>query len=72
MEQLLEVACVTFGTIVDEYLVEAEAYTTGCKVVLEDGLAEEPIALFRPVASETVYRAHLVDGLVHGLDNGGT
>ena len=72
MEQFLEVARVALGTVVDEYLVKAEAYTTGCEVVLQDGFAEELITLLWAVASEPIHRAHLVDGLVHGLDDGRT
>ena len=71
MEQFLEVAGVALGTVVDEDFVDAEADATRLEVVLQNGLAQEVIALLGAVASEAVGGGHLVDGLVHGLDDGG-
>ena len=36
-----------------------------------DGIPEEIVALFGAVATEGLGSAHLVNGLVHGLDDGG-
>ena len=72
VQQFLEVARVRLGTVVDEYLVDVEVDATGQEVVLQDGLAQEVVALLRTVATESLGGGHLVDSLVHGLDDGRT
>ena len=42
---------------------------TGSKVVLQDGFAQEFVALFGSVAPETVSSSHLVNSLVHGFND---
>ena len=69
MEQLLEVARIALGSVVDEDLIYAEADATGSKVVLQDGFAQEFVALFGSVAPETVSSSHLVNSLVHGFND---
>ena len=71
VQQLLEVAGVALGAVVDEDFVDAEADATRLEVVLQDGLAQEVVALLGSVATEAVGGGHLVNGTVHGLDDGG-
>ncbi len=72
MEQFLEVTCVGLGSVVDEYLVGIEVDATRQEVVLDNGLAEKVITLFRAIATETGCSSHLVGSSVHRLDNGRT
>ena len=72
VEQLLEVAGVALCAVVDEDLVDVEMDASGQEVVLENGLAEEVVALLGAVAAEALGGGHLVDGAVHGLGDGGT
>ena len=39
-------------------------------VTVDDGLAQEIVALFRTVAAEGFCFAHFVDGFMHGVDDG--
>ena len=44
---------------------------TGTEVVLQDGFAQEVIALLGTVSAEALQGAHLMGSLVHSLYNGG-
>ena len=70
VEQFLEVTRIALCTVVDEDLVDIEMNATCQKIVLEDGLAQEIIALLRTVAAEPFDATHLVGRLMHCLDNG--
>ena len=70
--EFLDVARIALGTIVDEYLARVEMDAAGQIVVLHDGLTQEGVALFGTVAVERFALAQVVDGLVHGLHDGGT
>ena len=72
VQQLLEVARVTLGSVVDEDLVETEAHAARCKVVLHDSFTQEFVSLLGSITSESVSCCHLVDGLMHRLDDGRT
>ena len=39
------------------------------EVVLQDGLAQETVALLRTISTESLSSCHLVDSPMHGLDN---
>ena len=69
-QNLLDISCITLGSIVYEYLVGVEMNATGQEVVLDDGLAEEVVASLRTVASEGSLHCHFVYSLVHCLDDG--
>ena len=71
VEQLLEVTRIALCTIVDKDLVDIEVDATRQEVVLEDGFTEEVVTLLRTIAAKTLDGAHLVGGLVHGLDHSG-
>ena len=72
VEQLLEVARVALRAVVDEYLINVKAHSARQEIVLQYGLAQEVVALLRPVATEALCRSHLVSGTVHGLYNSRT
>ena len=72
MQQLLKVACVALSTVVNEDLVSVEVDATRQEVVLQNGLAQEVVALLGTVAAETLGGGHLVDSPVHRLDDGRT
>ena len=46
-------------------------YATWEEVVLDDGLTQEVIASLRAISVECCLVSHLVDCLVHGLDDRG-
>ncbi len=69
-EDIADVAAVTLGTVGDEDLVGGNVHAAGREVVLDDGLAQEIVALFGAVAVESVDMGEVVNGGVHGLDNG--
>ena len=70
-KEFLKIAQVAFGPVADEDLVRLEAHAARGVVLRHDGLAQEGIALLRPVAVEARGRAHLVHGLVESRDDGG-
>ena len=72
MEHLLHVAGVGLCTVVDEYLIRAEMNAARQEIVFHDGLAQEVIALFRPIAVESLGSSHLIHGAVHGLNDSRT
>ena len=72
VEQLLEVAGIALGTVVDEYLINVKTHSAREEIVLQYGLTQEVISLFRTVATESLCRSHLVSGTVHGLYHGRT
>ena len=69
MQQLLEITCITLCTVIDKNLIDTEMHTTRQEVVLQDCLAQEVVALFGTIASETLGGAHLVGSLMHSLDD---
>ena len=71
MEQFLEIACVGLRTVVDEDLIDVEMDTTRKKVVLQNRLAKEVVALFWAVATEPLSGSHLIGSLVHSLNDSG-
>lgn len=71
-KQFLYVTRIALGTVVDEHLVAVEMDAARHKVVAKDGIAQEVVTVLRTVASERRLDGHLVDGLVHGLDDGRT
>ena len=54
VQQFLKVSRVALGAIVDEHLVDAEAYATRCEVVLEDCLTQKLVSLLRTVSAEAL------------------
>ena len=72
MEQLLEVARIALGAVIDKDFVKTQSDTTGGKIVLQNSFAQEVVALLGTVTTETVGSSHLVDGLVHSLNDSRT
>ena len=74
--QLLDIACITLGTIVDKDLVAVEMDAAGQKIVLEDGITQEIIALLRTIAAKaltgSLLGCHLVCSLMDGFNNSGS
>lgn len=69
-EDFLDAGDVCFRTVTDEDFVKIEVDASRFIVTVDDGLAEEVIALFRTVAAEGFGFAHFVDGFMHGVDDG--
>ena len=65
MEQLLEIADVGLCAVIDEHLVQVEMYATRNIIVLQDGIAQEFIALLRTIAVEGRCIGHLRHSLLH-------
>ena len=72
MQQFLEVTRIGLRTVINEDLVDIKVDATWQEVVLQDGLAQEVIALLRAIAVESLGGSHLVDSLMHSLSNGRT
>ena len=70
--QFLNITGVALGTIVHEDLVDIQVDATRQEVVLQNGLAQEVVALLRTIAVESLSGAHLVGSLVHRLNHGRT
>ena len=66
-----DIARIALRAVVDEYLRHVEVYAARQEVVLQYRLAQEVVAALRAVASERSFRRHLVNSLVHRLDDGG-
>lgn len=69
-EDFLDAGNIRFRTVTDEDFVKIEVDAPCFIVTVDDGLAEEVIALFRTVAAEGFGFAHFVDGFMHGVDDG--
>ena len=69
--ELTDVSRVRFCTVVDEYFVGVEVHATGQEVVLYDSLPEPDVSLLGTIAVEGLLMGHIVDGLVHSVDDGG-
>ena len=72
MEQFLKVAGITLRTIINEDFIDAQTNATRCKVILQDGFAQECITLLRAIATKTIGRSHFIGSLMHSLNNGRT
>ena len=63
-EDIAEVARVALRAVVDKYLVDVDIDAARRKVVVGDGLAQELIAVLRPVTPESFGVGLLVHGLM--------
>ena len=70
-EDVADVAAVALGAVGDEDLVDGDVHAARREVMLDDGLAQEIVALLGAVAVEGLCMREVVDGGVHGLDDGG-
>ena len=69
VEQVADVTGVALGAVRDKHLVDGEVDAAGFVVVLDDGLAQEVIALLGAVAVEGLGAREVVNGGVHGSDD---
>ena len=67
MEYFLEIAGVRLRAVVDEDLVDVEMDAAGEVVVLQNGFAQEWVALLGAIPMKAVGRRQLIYGLVHRL-----
>ena len=70
-EEFLDVRHVAFGAVAHEYIFRVHLDAARRVFATHNGLTHKVIALFRAVSAECVLHGHLVDGLVHGLDDFG-
>ena len=68
-EDIAEVARVALRAVVDKNLVDVDIDAARRKVVVGDGLAQELVAVLRPVTPESFGVGLLVHGLMKGFDN---
>ncbi len=68
--QLANVARVTLGSVVDKNLIGVKMHAPWQEVVLYDSLSKPQVSLLGPIAVEGLLLSHVVDSLVHGLDDG--
>ena len=71
MKQFLEITGVALRTVIHKDFVDVKVNATGTEVVLQDGFAQEVIALLRTVSAEALLGTHFMGSLVHRLYNSG-
>ena len=70
VEDVADVAAVGLGAVGDEDLVVGDVDAAVVEVALGDGGAQEVVALLGAVAVERLSLRHVLDGGVHGLNDG--
>ena len=69
---LLDITCVTLGTVINEDLVLIKMYTTSEVIIFNNSLTKEIVSSFRTIATESSLGSHLLNSLVHSLYNSRT
>lgn len=67
-KQFADVSGITFSTVADKYFRRAEADSSWCKVVLDDGLYQKIVTLFGTISVECLGICHFVYRTMHGFD----
>ena len=70
-KNIQDISAVAFGSIGNKNFVIRDLKTARAVVVFRDGVSQKLIPLLGPVSPEAAALAHFIDGLVHGLANGG-
>ena len=70
-KKFLDVRHIALGTVTHEDIVRIHLDTAGGVLARDNRLAQKVVALLGPVPAETPLLGHLVDSLVHGLDDFG-
>ena len=66
-QYLADIANLAFDTIVDEYFFGREMNAPRVEIVLDDGFAQETVALLRTIATEGFHLCHFIDCLSHTI-----
>ena len=64
------VSAVAFGAVADEHFAGFEEDAAAGVIVLDDGIYQKRIPLFRSVSMKCILARHIFDCLVHRFDNG--
>ena len=70
-EDIQDIPRITLGTVRDEDLIRVDLGSACLIIVFGNGLAQEIVALFGPIAAERRAFGQLVDGRMHRLNHGG-
>ena len=67
-EDVTDIARVALGTIADKHLLTIQLDATSGKVVSDDGIDEEIVAMFRTIPTESLAIGTFIHSMVHRLD----
>ena len=69
-KDFLNIAAIALGAVADEDFIAFYFNATSLVIVLDNGIGEETVTLFRPIAAEGIGAGQFIYGLVHSLNAG--
>ena len=64
------ITTIAFGTVADKYLSRFQEDTAAGIIVLDDGVDQETVSLFRAITVEVVRGCQVINRFMHGFDDG--